>query len=775
MNPVSAIYTPQEMSEADFRSRFSVRTEILEELVQTAVTVGRNEIPRHVIIQGQRGQGKSSLLRMTYLRVSENKETTDWLVPVLFREELYGVGKLYKLWEHIADLLSVQPGLENLPDEFEAAEDDPHYEKDCYQILEAALRKHDICLLLLIDNIGELLTKFKKQEQQRLRKILSSTNRLRIIGASTVMLEQHFDQSTPFYQFFKMISLKGLNAEEALTLLRNLGDDHQKKILEEILKSNPGRIETLRRLTSGVPRTILLLFEILLNDNGDAIHDLESLLDRVTPLYKHRMDDLPTQQQEIVDAVALAWDAIGVKEIAKICRLPSKQVSAQLKQLIKSHIIHQEPTSTKNHLYRLEERFFNIWYLMRNGRARDRQRTLWLVRFLQSWCNSEELFKRAERHLHAIETGCIKPNHARFLTEALTYAGLTAAQEDQLIKATRLILPKEEQSLLPTSRNEYMEKAMTAFEAKEYQKAEEGFILAAKADVPKAMEILGLLYTHHFERYEDAERYFLMAIENGQSSSMHHLASLYTHHFKRYNEAERYFLMAVENGLPDAMYNLALLYEEHFKNYEDAERYYLMAIKNDYTDAINNLALLYEIHLDRREAAEKYFLMAVENGATEVNFNLALFYFEQAINLAKVIELSELAAQHEDMKKDPRQQLQLTRALLWGGKYSEAFTSLQKVLSVIDLNNFGSVFSDTLLFLAASGQTAYSLQLFEDKQHTKLNLQDHFKPVYYALLSKTGPTRADDFKRMGPELKETVNEILAAIKELEIRYFPTSN
>ena len=62
----------------------------------------------------------------------------------------------------------------------------------------------------------------------------------------------------------------------------------------------------MRRLTSGVPRTIVLLFEIFVdNESGDSFRDLETILDRVTPLYKHRMDDLSPQQQEIVHAEKL--------------------------------------------------------------------------------------------------------------------------------------------------------------------------------------------------------------------------------------------------------------------------------------------------------------------------------------------------------------------------------------------------------------------------------------------------------------------------------------
>ncbi len=104
------------------------------------------------------------------------------------------------------------------------------------------------------------------------------------------------------------------------------------------------------------------------------------------------MDDLPTQQKQIVDAIAMAWDAVSVKEICRHTRLDSKTVSAQLGQLTENEIVERILTGTKNHLYHIGERFFNIWYLMRYGRKDNR--VLWLVRFLEVICDPDTLRQR---------------------------------------------------------------------------------------------------------------------------------------------------------------------------------------------------------------------------------------------------------------------------------------------------------------------------------------------------------------------------------------------
>ena len=114
------------------------------------------------------------------------------------------------------------------------------------------------------------------------------------------MLESFYKYDKPFFDFFKIMQLAPLTGEEVRTLLLRLGDKHKTKHIREIVKNQPGRIESLRILTGGVPRTIVLLFNIFLDsDHGDSITDLTKLLDQVTTLYKHRMDELPAQQQEL--------------------------------------------------------------------------------------------------------------------------------------------------------------------------------------------------------------------------------------------------------------------------------------------------------------------------------------------------------------------------------------------------------------------------------------------------------------------------------------------
>lgn len=426
-------YTPDEMEEREFLSRFVVRTDIFNDIFEDIKSANNTVPQQHYIIIGQRGQGKTTLLRKVLLEVKNSPELSERIVPVKFSEEQYQIRSLSRLWEEVADYLqSIYPDVfPDILDKMEGHFEDEDYELKSFSLFENTVIQSEKKLLLLIDNIDGLIGKLSIKEQRRLREILLSSSSIRIIGGSTDMLEQHHKYDKPFYQFFKIIKLRGFNESEAHTFLRAIAKEDQKEQIETLIRTNPARIETLRRLTGGVPRTLVMLFDILMDDGGNAFDDLLKILDEVTPLYKHRMDDLPPQLQEIVHTIAMNWDGMLTREVAKKTKLESKAISSQLKQLEKYEIVESESIG-KNKIYKIKERFFNIWYLMRYGRKKDRQRVEWLVRFLESWYPKEELEERAKQLMESLETKKVSPNHAFHMTEALSHAGISVEKEHEL-------------------------------------------------------------------------------------------------------------------------------------------------------------------------------------------------------------------------------------------------------------------------------------------------------------------------------------------------------
>jgi len=418
------IYNPGQKGKQELINEFVVRQNIYEEIMQDIETSDFAHPEQHYLLIGQRGMGKTTLLLRLRYGIEESIVIKDKLLPITFPEEQYQINELAGLWEYIAEYLEEQFGFSGLYDEIEEHARAADFQEISYELLNKALQKQGKNLMLLIDNIGDFFRKLEPTEMRRLREILQINSRIRVIGGSTNYMEEVLDYHQPFYEFFKIIRLDGLNKDETIRLILRLGETHgEKKKIEKIVQETPARIETLRILTGGVPRTIAIMFGIFLDyEHEDSLKDLHKILDVVTPLYKHRMDDLPVQQQKIIDAVARHWEPITVKELALRTRLISKTLSAQLNQLEKEQIVVKHDTANRNKTYMIRERFWNIWYLMRYGKRDDKQKIIWLVKFLEGWFSDDDLKKRIDFFVDKVKRADIGEDQLEFFSKV--YAAL---------------------------------------------------------------------------------------------------------------------------------------------------------------------------------------------------------------------------------------------------------------------------------------------------------------------------------------------------------------
>ncbi len=406
------IYNPAEKPKEQIINEFVIRKKEFEILFDEIKNSDPTVAPQHYLISGQRGMGKTTLILRLKYAIEDDKKLSKRIILIRFSEEQYNIARLDVLWEEVAQRLEVKAeGYVGLYDEMLKHEANKNYEKIAADMLTASLRKNKHRVLLLIDNIGDLLDKFGKMQVHRLREILITSQHIQIVGCSSRVLEHTFSYSEPFFDFFREIRLNPLSKEESFDMLRVLGEVHSKsKQINAVIDNMPQRIEALRRISGGVPRTMAILFDIFIDfENGSAFEDLQHLLDQTNSMYKHRMDDLKPQQQQIIDALARSWGAITPSQILQASKLyrddvKSNQISAQLQQLVDNQIVEIVPTKGKRNIYRIRERFFNIWYLMRHGKKTDKEEVLWLIRFLETWCSQHEIISMTQQLISSLGT-----------------------------------------------------------------------------------------------------------------------------------------------------------------------------------------------------------------------------------------------------------------------------------------------------------------------------------------------------------------------------------
>ena len=411
------LYNTQNIDAQLLKAGFSIRKKEYQRIWKDIQKGSMAKPETHYLIQGVRGAGKTTLLSRLAYEVAEDKKLSKWLIPILLNEEEYGILSLFTFWLRIAEKLAEQDA-KRYTELFEQVSKLNESAEMAWELIQNHLDNNQQKIIVFVDNLGELFKDFDEIEHAQLREVLSLHPQIRLIGGSSQLLEAHFDGEAPFYQFFKLVNLKPINEAEMHELMRSLAQQTNQeaiKTIEEVINKHPERIEAVRRLTDGVPRTVVLLFQIIMEGAKESSYAyLEETIDKTTPLYKHRMDDLSRQQKAIVHTIAMNWDAMSTKEIAEQTRLPSKTVSAQLVKLQQQQIVDKIETNTKNHLYIVKERFFNIWYLMRYGNQTDKRRVLWLTRFLESWCDERELSERFVNAAFNIENNQINVSDVYF-------------------------------------------------------------------------------------------------------------------------------------------------------------------------------------------------------------------------------------------------------------------------------------------------------------------------------------------------------------------------
>jgi Tfp pilus assembly protein PilF len=600
-----AVYNPAILSDADFLAGFVARTDLAAGLLGHLREITPNNLAKHHLILGQRGMGKTSLLRRLALGVRDDPQLAAVLLPLTFREEQYNVHNLHTFWMNCLDALGDWFEKNGRPEQAEAldrevaalAQDAPEGDA-ALEAFKRWSKAEGRRPLLLLDSIDLILDGLGEQDWS-LRRVLQEAGGIVVIGATAGYLEATADPKGAFYDFFQVSVLERLGQDELLACLRRLAEarGEEGKRVREVIARDPGRIRTLYDLTGGNPRTLVLLYLLLeLDAGGDVMSDLERLLDQVTVLYKARVEDLAPQARVVLDALALNWNPATAADVSRLSGLDTPAASTQLDRLLKAGIVEKVGISTSSRAaFQLGERFFNIWYLMRHGPRRQRTRLRWLTGFLAGFYSPKQLRERGKTLLMRRESDIGSDYDYRLaLGEAL------AAEEPGL------------RYLLVQSAREGMER----FAAANGKHLED---LTDPADLPEpktAKDWFSMGWWLHVElgRYKEAEAAYRRCIE-------------------------------LDPKRADSWNNLGALLCDYTDRYEEAEAAFRRAIELDPRLALprNGLGNLLVDHLGRPEAAEASYRKALELDPDEVTYqtNLVFLLLPQSNRQAEADTLYE--------------------------------------------------------------------------------------------------------------------------------------
>lgn len=658
------LYNPQRLDDETVESLFVVRQKYFQLLMDKINKEKPNSIPQHYLFIGQRGMGKSTLLKR--IEVELRKKDSKF-IPLLFPEEQYNLNNLSEFWLNSLDALADVLELVRMKEEVKLIDskvkelgkikNEDDLAKQAFQFLIEISNRIKKRPVLLIDNMSFIFDRLNKSDQHVLRAWLMQNDAPILIGASAVEIEDTFNYGAPFYDAFQINYLNKLSFDELLDILNNLAKVTNAQEILANIHEEIARLKTIHQLTGGNPRTAVMLFKIIVKGFSKEINDdLEALLDEITPLYKARFEELSVQMQIIVDAIALHWDPMNLEQLRTETRLENNQLSPQLKRLVELGWLEKlDAYKAKGNAYQISERFFNIWFLMRRSSRRQKKELYCLSKFL-------ETFYGDDLHTMARNSLAIQSRNLNHITYNLAMAEVVKDEDlkkqltdkchkdlkDEAKENPRIYeqfglskeseVDKEKKDLVELEKS-YLEKlkknerdAKTWFKLgilyqedsfKEYIKSEQAFLKTIELDVKVSSPWynLGVLYQKTtFKDYRKSEQAYLKAIEldGNDAATWFNLGILYHgDNLREYKKAEQAYLKSIELDGNDAEAWILLgnLYrEDYFKEYEKSEQAYLKSIELDGDDAVIWFFLgnLYKDYLQDYEKSEQAYLKAIE-------------------------------------------------------------------------------------------------------------------------------------------------------------------
>ena len=420
----SAKYNPHLWNAAELRAIFVARKTELAEAVAALKNTGKEKIAQHLLLVGARGMGKSTLLQRIALEVEEEPALAKEWLPLRFPEEQYTVSTLAQFWTNVLGALTDAVERQDQPtDELDdcaaklALLPITEQEAATLSAINEWSDKLGRRLLLLVDNTDMLLANLNKDAHWRLRQTLQHNKRLFWLGGSYQVLEARALYHDAFLDFFHPMELRPLSLAEMQEAIEALafsfgngkgvrGIDAAKEIAAT-LAAHPERLRTLRQLSGGNPRTTVMLYELFVSSTDTNVRsDLERLLDMMTPLYKARIESLADAPRKLLAHILEHWAPISLAELAAASQIAKTTISAQLQRLELEGLIERtQLQGTTRSGYQASERFFNIWYLMRNAPRRLRVRLAWLVEFMRMWYSQTERSGLAKNRLGIAPSG----------------------------------------------------------------------------------------------------------------------------------------------------------------------------------------------------------------------------------------------------------------------------------------------------------------------------------------------------------------------------------
>ncbi|NIM18497.1 MAG: tetratricopeptide repeat protein [Candidatus Aminicenantes bacterium] len=409
-------FSPWRSSAESLNRTIVGRDHIIKDILDKTQRFCQGAPPKHCLLIGRRGLGKTHILALLYHYYENNCSITDFetissdvLPVILLEEERYSLNSLaIFLIKIFIKFCEKVPGEARwiIPEHLESDEDVIEY---CFGNLKEISQSEKKKIIILCDNLEEVFKQWQEKEYKILRAFLSDQQAVMLIGTSVKIFKEIISPELPFYEFFETVPLPDLSDSQMLELLKKrFIEDHMEEEFNRKEKHLKEKIAATAKLTGGNPRLVVFLYDIVTKKNVFEIENAtEELMESLSEYFRNRFSALAPQEKTILDAFADMEGPATPKEISKKTRIKENSTYAHIKNLKHAGFIDTvEYGKHKISKYDVTERLFRLW--RQTATISGKRKFQILIRFLKLYFTPEEIKEDFQRSLKQLDSAFLK-------------------------------------------------------------------------------------------------------------------------------------------------------------------------------------------------------------------------------------------------------------------------------------------------------------------------------------------------------------------------------
>lgn len=205
--------------------------------------------------------------------------------------------------------------------------------------------------IVIIDDLNFFFSRSSFDDQYLLRNYLNNESAPLIIATVDKVDKVLADYRAPFFEGVRIIYMPSFDSAAHLVSI--------------ILPKDEKRLLKLLAYLPPVIRSLKIVSDIVaLSDN--PTNDIKELINRMSPFYRNKLEDLPVYAQKILYALAHSEMPTTLSELRELTNLSSGTLSTYLRQLVASCDIHKTEPNKRGAPYEMVDPLFKLWLAGKN-------------------------------------------------------------------------------------------------------------------------------------------------------------------------------------------------------------------------------------------------------------------------------------------------------------------------------------------------------------------------------------------------------------------------